>query len=97
MGRGIGGDTLQGALTQGSELLYFLHKKLPGPVPFPHMPYGVHGQQDQEAHFTFGDPGKERTKHRAGGRLAQVYTTCKLELKSPDSQPRSMLLVLEDI
>ena len=63
---GIGGDTAPRALTKGTELLYFLQQRLSGPVPLPHRPCGVHGQQDREAHLTGGNPRGEGTRHRAG-------------------------------
>lgn len=66
-GGGIGGDTLYGPSYKGlSELIYFLDKSIRGPDPFPLMSHEACGQQDQEAHFTSGDPGKESSRHTAG-------------------------------
>lgn len=76
----------------GSELIiYLLEKRLLGLDPYPLMSHGAHGQPDAEVRFMGGDPGKESTRHRAGGRLAQNYNL------APDSQPRPMLLAAEEL
>ena len=90
------GDTAPWALTQGSEscTFYTRDSRVQSPFPAGHVEYTGNRTGRLTLEVVTAEE-KAQSIEQVGGRSAQLHTTRKLEGKSPDSQPRPMLLAVE--